>query len=278
MIPSYPPGWSQTLRTKQDVDNAIQEQKKQLSEIRDRIRMLNARRNALVPIGRLPPEVLGEIFLILVKERFYRLHERMNLPDYYYYTTSKRCCFEFLGVCHHWREVALRTPRLWSYILLHNRSKLDMVGTCLERSRNAPLTITWLARCSFPQGDGWQEDIARNMYRIRYLTAELRPSFFKSVSVSGLACRANDPVHGTLVPVIGPALHQVTDVADVRALDWYHGMPGACRLVQDFETTNCVLEEQGQRAKVCVSPYSPCSPCCVWGRWRIVVSTTKADT
>ena len=141
MIPSYPPGWSLTLRTQQDVDNAIQEQKKQLSEIQDRIRMLNTRRNALVPIGRLPPEVLGEIFLILVKERFYRLHEGMSLLDPYYYTPSKHHWFEFLGVCHHWREVVSTNPTFWSHIAIMTALCTNVLEIILDWSSKTNLAV-----------------------------------------------------------------------------------------------------------------------------------------
>ena len=54
--------------------------------------------NSLLNISRLPPEILGYIFWLT------------SVPGEF-----QRGCLNFLFVCHHWYEVALRTPELWNY-------------------------------------------------------------------------------------------------------------------------------------------------------------------
>ena len=63
---------------------------------------LRRARNSLLNISKLPPEMLGEIFRwnVGLKGDFGGLEERSH---------------NFLLVCHHWYEVALSTPELWSY-------------------------------------------------------------------------------------------------------------------------------------------------------------------
>ena len=59
-------------------------------------------RNSLLNIYRFPPEVLGDIFCpnVTLKDDFDGLEDRSH---------------NFLLVCHHWFEVASRTPEIWSY-------------------------------------------------------------------------------------------------------------------------------------------------------------------
>ena len=63
---------------------------------------LKRARNALLNISTLPPEVLGNIFQwdVTYKDDFRGLGYRSH---------------NFLFVCHHWHEVALRTPGVWSF-------------------------------------------------------------------------------------------------------------------------------------------------------------------
>ena len=86
---------------------------------------LKRTRNSLLNVSKLPPEVLGNIFCwnVIRKGDFDGLDEGSH---------------NFLLVCHHWFEVASRTPELWSFWGVtpkdwsrrHNRSataRLDLV-------------------------------------------------------------------------------------------------------------------------------------------------------
>lgn len=86
---------------------------------------LKRRINEAVPVAVIPPEVLAETFAYLPGA----WHQPMD--------------FEWLAVthvCHHWREVALNTPRLWTRINLHKN--LDILQEYLARSKQAPLEVT----------------------------------------------------------------------------------------------------------------------------------------
>ena len=63
---------------------------------------LKRARNALLNVSKLPPEVLGDIFRrnVTLKDDFGELEEGSR---------------NFLLVCHHWFEVAVRTPEVWSF-------------------------------------------------------------------------------------------------------------------------------------------------------------------
>jgi len=63
---------------------------------------LKRARNSLLNVSKLPPEVLGNIFRwnVTLKDDFGGLNKRSH---------------NFLRVCHHWFEVAYRTPELWSF-------------------------------------------------------------------------------------------------------------------------------------------------------------------
>ena len=63
---------------------------------------LKRTRNSLLNVSKLPPEVLGNIF-------------RWNVSLKNDFGGLEKGSHNFLSVCHHWHEVALGTPELWSF-------------------------------------------------------------------------------------------------------------------------------------------------------------------
>jgi hypothetical protein len=64
---------------------------------------LKRTRNSLLNVARIPPEILGHIFRFNITED--------GDPDF---AGIPKGSYKFLLVCHHWFQVALRTPELWS--------------------------------------------------------------------------------------------------------------------------------------------------------------------
>jgi len=64
---------------------------------------LKRTRNSLLNIACIPPEILGHIFRFNVAE--------VGNP---HFAEIPRGSYNFLLVCHHWFQVALRTPELWT--------------------------------------------------------------------------------------------------------------------------------------------------------------------
>jgi len=64
---------------------------------------LKRTRNSLLNITRIPPEILGHIFC------FNTTHAGNN-----HFAEIPKDSYNFLFVCHHWSQVALRTPGVWS--------------------------------------------------------------------------------------------------------------------------------------------------------------------
>ena len=75
---------------------------KQIKEQEEAVRKLKRVRNSLLNIHRLPPEVLGEIF-------YWNVTPKVDFDG------LQKESHNFLRVCHHWFEVALRTPEIWSF-------------------------------------------------------------------------------------------------------------------------------------------------------------------
>ena len=91
---------------------------------------LRARRNSFLPIFRLPPETLVNIFTL-------------GARDYYYHGGDYpiNCIPHWVNVsyiCRHWRNVALNCPALWAYPFTIS---LRWTEELLARSKRAPLKI-----------------------------------------------------------------------------------------------------------------------------------------
>ncbi|KAJ7836527.1 hypothetical protein B0H13DRAFT_2106817 [Mycena leptocephala] len=102
------------------VDSVQRKIDQEIDKYRESIRTLQSRRNALSPIGRLPPEILSRIFLFC------------SHPD------SLSWIKEVSHISRHWRAVALGCPSLWSFPIFSQPKWADEM---LKRSKMAPLTV-----------------------------------------------------------------------------------------------------------------------------------------
>ena len=115
---------------------------------------LKYQRNELASVSRLPPEVLGTIFV------FASAAARYGQPSSW---------FNFSYVCQLWRNVALTTPNIWCFIPLHQQ----WATTMLERSKTADLILDLnLADTSFtlPRVQFIKNSLDNHTSRIRELS------------------------------------------------------------------------------------------------------------
>ena len=125
---------------------------------------LKRARNSFLNVSRLPPEVLGEIFCwgVARETDFEQLEEGSH---------------DFLLVCHHWFEVASRTPEIWSFWgdnledwtrrhLRHQTAPLDLVLNG-GRFRESNPDGEWFRRDSLDESlqNALQDRVARNTIR-----------------------------------------------------------------------------------------------------------------
>ena len=96
------------------------------------LRSLLTYRNTLVPISRLPPEILARVFRLLVLEEP-SFSGRQNLG-----------WIKVTHVCQHWRQVSLNNSVLWATIPGIPKST-EWISEMLVRAKNAPLDIEFHA-------------------------------------------------------------------------------------------------------------------------------------
>ncbi|KAF9238628.1 hypothetical protein BU15DRAFT_75079 [Melanogaster broomeanus] len=92
---------------------------------------LLTRKNALLPVSRLPCEILATIFLY----QAYSFYEDARYSGMW---GSAPPWVNVSYVCLHWRNVALSCPSLWSFLLV---SSLRWTEELLSRSKTVPLRI-----------------------------------------------------------------------------------------------------------------------------------------
>lgn len=110
-----------------DVEQARRQILADLRTYEERVIEKKRQLNCLLPIYRLPHELLVEIFLLVITEtRRADTHE------------SRSLWFKHSQVCHHWREVSLNSAIIWSSFLACGYT---WTRELLKRSRNAPLNI-----------------------------------------------------------------------------------------------------------------------------------------
>lgn len=90
---------------------SIRALEEQIEEGKGDIIKLKRTRNSLLNISvRIPPEVLGHIFILVVAlTRDFSIHPGPH------FSGLEKGSYNFLLVCHHWFEVASATPELWNF-------------------------------------------------------------------------------------------------------------------------------------------------------------------
>ncbi|TBU30531.1 hypothetical protein BD311DRAFT_787152 [Dichomitus squalens] len=121
---------SDTDTPRSEIEDEIEQHFKAIITLK---RLLNAK----VAISRLPSELLAEIFVCLARDP----HSRPEMARGAYISAIYGTSLQWIRtsqVCHAWREVALTTPRLWSFISVTRRDALEAF---LARSKQAPLSV-----------------------------------------------------------------------------------------------------------------------------------------
>ncbi|KAI0650173.1 hypothetical protein C8Q79DRAFT_1006466 [Trametes meyenii] len=101
---------------------------------------LKSRLNNYIPISKLPPEIIGEIFL-LHRDKVSKEFASRPLDMYL------ACDCPFYGwinvtqVCRSWRQIALHLPALWSLLMLDHRTGYGFTHLLASRSQNRPLSV-----------------------------------------------------------------------------------------------------------------------------------------
>jgi hypothetical protein len=111
------------------------------NDVREQIRALHTRRNAITPFGRSPPDIIRDI-LELVIEAEQKAMEKVGEEhtDWKHIAGRSRAWVRILSTCTYVRAVALSSPFLWSHVDLNSKSK--WIRTCIERSDLSPLSVT----------------------------------------------------------------------------------------------------------------------------------------
>lgn len=128
--------------TRADIHTAVYEEAASLASYqnliaatREKLLRLHNAFNLFSGISRLPVEILARIFALSVESfRSYRVKDRSL-------DRSIGQVNAIAGVCSYWRNVAINTPSLWSYIDFDRMSQAELIPLWLERTRNCPLDI-----------------------------------------------------------------------------------------------------------------------------------------
>ncbi|KAF8189677.1 hypothetical protein BJ912DRAFT_878727 [Pholiota molesta] len=116
--------------TLERIDDIIKQQQDSCNKLQTCILAMKLQRNGLLPISRLPPEIMCYIFTLgqLPDRELYFGEPRRDRLDW----------INFTHVCRHWRDIALNSPTLWVDLPVGN---FRWVEEMLERSKGSGLII-----------------------------------------------------------------------------------------------------------------------------------------
>ncbi|TFK52632.1 hypothetical protein OE88DRAFT_1426659 [Heliocybe sulcata] len=130
---------------------------KKVAEYRAEIVKLHVCLNSLLPVARLPSELLVEVFMIYIDANRGMATAPGHWPEWYRYR------FRVTHVCQQWRRIALGSPKLWAHIVVGGP---QIVTEMMCRSKGALLSITGDPSFTASSNDSLQLLLAES-YRIR---------------------------------------------------------------------------------------------------------------
>ncbi|KAF8432459.1 hypothetical protein L210DRAFT_3763916 [Boletus edulis BED1] len=140
---------------------------------------LHTLRNPYPFVSRLPTETLQDIFIHCARD--YHYHQGL------YPTKSVPSWVNVSHVCRHWRNVALESPTLWSYLFIISRRWTEVL---LARSKQASLKIRVSLVSRKIQELSCVGMVMNHVERIQELLLYLPASFDHSQVLSKLSSRA----------------------------------------------------------------------------------------
>ncbi|TFK60889.1 hypothetical protein BDN72DRAFT_965470 [Pluteus cervinus] len=139
-------------------DVAFAQIEKEIATLQEGIRALLAFRNTFTPTYRLPPEILTRVFSFV-----------RHVPKHNEREPNLQKLVQWITVTHvsqHWRNVAVGSPSLWSFIC--NSYPKHITQEWLRRAKDASLSLYWHQT---PLSD--PELVSRSLFRTCHLSLDL---------------------------------------------------------------------------------------------------------
>ncbi|KAH8827368.1 hypothetical protein DL96DRAFT_1816363 [Flagelloscypha sp. PMI_526] len=174
---------------------------------------MKVRRNALLPACSVPPEILTNIFLYVVKEWF-SSHEHCREED------LDSCDWRplILHVCYRWREVAFPCVRLWRYIILDDHKQL--VEESMKCCYYEPAALR-----SFFSPDRSENEVSHS--DLLKLTTMIMPNSFKQLESLSLILDSFD--------VLEVFVYSTSELPQLQVLDLeYIGLAPSMQVLDPF--------------------------------------------
>lgn len=121
----------------------------QLMKARVTFNRIRNRSTSLVPINRLPMEVLLQIFRFAARKGSCTLCDALLSDPHLHKLNCPEPPLSLTHVCQHWRTIVVNMPSLWTHVGLSLNARkgikkeCDYARTCLQRAPNSPLCI-WI--------------------------------------------------------------------------------------------------------------------------------------
>ncbi|KAH8091701.1 hypothetical protein BXZ70DRAFT_909752 [Cristinia sonorae] len=127
--------------------------------------------NTCSSLSILPPEVLVEVFrqyAMLYEEE----EDNVTGADVWLGGVKPYKWLGITHVCHHWRELALNTPRLWARIPVHAKDKV--VKEMVARAKDAPLIVKANLTTNLPLIGRFYDIFNKHIHHVASLDIQLR--------------------------------------------------------------------------------------------------------
>ena len=179
------------------------------SKVQDNISRSQEHETWFSPICGLPSEILGIIFSMLVSE----MAPRRNTE------TSHSFGAHWIGltaVCRRWRDIALRTPCMWSYVVL-TPEDLETITAFIQRSGQVPLTLMHQMEDPSSLPVSVMRVILPQFHRIRGLSVNFDMPLVELLDASSTTL--DGPILDTLI-IAGSIPYDMTSFPAIQNASW----------------------------------------------------------
>ena len=241
---------------------SIDQKLREVYELQQEVAALNSTRNSKLTVSKLPVEIVVEILLYYRDDTFKSQSDGENIYKRANRKGMHKWWLTLIGICRHWRRIALQTPVLWSTLVSSICLEPHALEFFLAQSVDHTLDVSIVLQSWIDQGNNALVEIFRASKRVHSLSFELEDpddepqALNMQTSFSSLeylemdGTYGEDFAHELLNHILPTARNLRTLILRHLVVEWHHLRPYLFPTITSLSFTGAYTQPTDQQYSI----------------------------